>query len=79
MIPKAELVSFVAAPFSMMNPLGNLGVFAGMTDGRPEKETRQIAVTCALTVLVMLLVVTWMGPSILRFFGITVDSLRASC
>ncbi len=34
MIPEAALASFIAALFSMMNPVGNVGVFAGMTADR---------------------------------------------
>ena len=78
MLPEAALASLVATLFSMMNPLGNVGVFAGMTAGRPPAEVRGIAWTCALAVAATLLVVTWGGPMLLTFFGITVDTLRAA-
>jgi len=78
MTPEAAVASFVAALFSMMNPIGNTGVFAGMTRGRSRAESRQTARTCALAVAVTLVVVTWAGPLLLRFFGVTVDTLRAA-
>lgn len=78
MLPEAALASLIATLFSMMNPLGNVGVFAGMTAGRPPAEARGIAWTCALAVAATLLVVTWGGPALLTFFGVTVDSLRAA-
>jgi multiple antibiotic resistance protein len=78
MIPDAALASFAAALFSMINPLGNLGVFAGMTADRPQDQARRIAWTCAGAVAVTLLVVAWSGALMLEFFGITVASLRAA-
>lgn len=76
MIPEAALTSFVAALFSMMNPVGNVGVFAAMTADRD--QAGRIAWTCAGAVSITLLIVAWSGPLLLEFFGITVDSLRAA-
>jgi multiple antibiotic resistance protein len=77
-LPEAQLTSFIAALFSMMNPIGNLGVFAGMTAERPDAEARRIAWTCAMAVAITLLIVAWTGSLLLKFFGISVDSLRAA-
>ena len=78
MLPEAALISFITALFSMMNPIGNVGVFAGMTTDRPEAEARRIAWTCAGAIAITLLIVAWTGSLLLEFFGITVDSLRAA-
>ncbi len=78
MIPEAALTSFMAALFSMMNPIGNVGVFAGMTANRPGEQVRRIARTCAAAVAIILLIAAWSGPVMLEFFGITVASLRAA-
>jgi multiple antibiotic resistance protein len=78
MLPEAALTSFIATLFSMMNPIGNVGVFAGMTADRTGAEASRIAWTCAGAVTITLLVVTWSGSLLLEFFGITVDSLRAA-
>jgi multiple antibiotic resistance protein len=78
MLPEAALTSLIATLFSMMNPIGNVGVFAGMTTDRPADETRRIAWTCAGAIAITLLVVAWSGALLLDFFGITVDSLRAA-
>jgi multiple antibiotic resistance protein len=67
MIPEAALTSFVAALFSMMNPVGNVGVFAGMTADRPGAEARRIAWTCAGAIAITLLIVAWSGPRLLEF------------
>ena len=78
MLSEAALTSLVAALFSIMNPIGNLGVFAGMTADRPAAEARRIAWTCAAAVTVTLVIVTWSGTLLLALFGITVDALRAA-
>ena len=78
MTPEAAVASFIAALFSMMNPIGNTGIFAGMTKGRSIAESRQTARTCAVAVAITLLVVTWGGPFLLPLFGVTVDTLRAA-
>lgn len=78
MLPEAALASFMAALFSMMNPLGNVGVFAGMSANRPAAEVKRIAWTGPLAVAITLLVVAWIGPMLFQFFGVTVDSLRAA-
>jgi multiple antibiotic resistance protein len=78
MITKAALASFIASLFSMMNPIGNVGVFAGMTAQKPAAEARRIAWTCAFAVAITLLIVTWCGPALFKFFGVTVHSLRSA-
>lgn len=78
MISEAALFSFAATLFSMMNPIGNIGVFAGLTSDRSAAESRKIARSCAFAVVVTLLIVAWAGPGLLAFFGVTVDSLRAA-
>jgi len=77
MITEAALASFIAALFSMANPIGNVGIFAGMMENRTDSDIRRIARSCAIYVAIILLIVTWSGPMLLGFFGITVDSLRA--
>jgi len=57
MIPEAALVSFIAALFSMMNPIGNVGVFADMTANYTDGQARRTAWTCALSVTITLLIV----------------------
>jgi multiple antibiotic resistance protein len=78
MITEAALASFIAALFSMMNPIGNVGVFAGMTAQRPRDEARRIAWTSAGAIVITLLIVTWAGSIVMTFFGVTIDSLRAA-
>lgn len=78
MIPEAALTSLIAALFSMMNPIGGVGIFAGLTADRPSDQSRRIALTCAVAVAITLLTVVWGGSVMLAFFGITIDSLRTA-
>jgi multiple antibiotic resistance protein len=78
MLSEAALFSFIATLFSMMNPIGNIGVFAGMTADRPAVDSRKIAWNCAIAVAITLLIVVWAGPRLLTLFGVTVDTLRAA-
>jgi multiple antibiotic resistance protein len=78
MLTEAALMTFVAGLFSMLNPIGSLGVFAGMTADRSDTEARRIAWTCAGAVTITLLVLVWSGELLLEFFGISIDSLRAA-
>jgi multiple antibiotic resistance protein len=62
----------------MMNPGGNVGVFASMTTDRPEIEAGLIALACFGAVVITLLIVAWSGTLLLEFFAITIDMLRTA-
>ena len=78
MLSEAAITSLIATLFSMMNPIGNVGVFAGMTADRSAAEASKIAWTCAAAVAITLLIVAWTGSWLLEFFGITIASLRTA-
>lgn len=78
MISEAFMVSFAAALFSMLNPIGAVGIFASMTSLKTDEEAKAIAMKCALTVAIALLVVNWAGTHILHFFGISIATLQAA-
>lgn len=77
-MPTNEILTFVAALFSMMNPIGGLGIFAGMTADKDEKEANAIAKKCAIAAAITLLVVIWAGGFILNIFGINVSEIRVA-
>ena len=78
MLSEAALLSFIAALFSIMNPLGNVGIFAGLTEDFKPDESRAAAFVCAVSTAITLLLMLWAGNTILGFFGLTVDTLRAA-
>ncbi len=69
------LLSF-AALFSIMNPLGTIPLFVGLTQNNTMKERSQIAFWTAFNVLIILLLSFFVGKYILLFFGISLNSLK---
>lgn len=78
MLTQAELFTFVAGLFAIMNPVGNVAIFASLTADESKDDVRYSAWTCAAACIVTLLLVTWAGDYVLAFFGISVDALRAA-
>ncbi len=69
------LLSF-GALFSIMNPLGTVPVFVGLTDDTDKKERGYIAFWTSLNVLIILFISFFLGKYILVFFGISINSLK---
>ena len=78
MLTEGALFTFIAGLFAIMNPVGNVAVFASLTEGSSKEDVRYSAWTCAIACIVTLLIVTWFGDYVLDFFGISVDALRAA-
>ena len=53
------LITFATAMFTILNPIGNTAIFAGMVSKRSKADRRAIAVRCALAVAVILVVTVW--------------------
>ncbi len=73
-----DIFAFFAALFSMMNPIGGVGIFASLTANRTEEESKKIAKTSAFASAITLLVVIWAGGGFLQLFGITVNEIRVA-
>ena len=69
------LISF-GALFSIMNPLGTVPVFVGLSQESTKKERSVTAFWTAINVLVILLLSFFSGTYILSFFGISLNSLK---
>lgn len=69
------LVSF-AALFSVLNPLGTVPVFVGLTDGYDSKKRLRISIEASIYTLVILTVFFLVGTYILSFFGLSIEALR---
>lgn len=69
------LISF-GALFSVINPLGTLPIFIGLTKDKDRKEITQIALFTCINVLVILGIGFFAGQYILPFFGISLNSLK---
>jgi multiple antibiotic resistance protein len=73
---KILISNFAASLFALLNPLGILPIFMGYTAGERRSVQRWLALFVALTVLVLLMVFFFTGSSLLKFFGISLDSFR---
>lgn len=65
-----------AALFSVINPLGTLPIFVGLTQEHSKKERSNISLFASINVLVILCISFFIGRYILHFFGISIESLR---
>ncbi|MGM0934807.1 MAG: MarC family protein [Bacteroidota bacterium] len=65
-----------AALFSVINPLGTLPIFVGLTQENSHKERSKVSLFTSINVLVILVISFFVGRYILHFFGISIESLR---
>lgn len=71
-----QFVFVFAALFSVMNPLGTVPIFVGLTQEHSQKECSRVSFLTSLNVMVILSICFFTGRFILQFFGISIDSLR---
>lgn len=72
-----ELFVFTfAALFSVINPLGTVPIFVGLTTENTKKERSGVAFWTAFNVLVILVLSFFVGKYILAFFGISLSALK---
>ncbi|MBP1841077.1 MarC family NAAT transporter [Formosa algae] len=64
------------ALFSIMNPLGTVPVFVGLSLENTKKERAVIAFWTSLNACIILLLSFFAGKYILSFFGISIDALK---
>jgi MarC family membrane protein len=69
------LLCFVSL-FAVVEPLGLLPIFIGMTGGMAPTAQRSVARRACLVAFLTLLVFALTGQLIFRFFGISVDSMK---
>lgn len=65
-----------AALFSVINPLGTVPIFVGLTKDDSVAERSKTSLLTAVNILVILLISYFTGKYILNFFGISLNSLR---
>jgi multiple antibiotic resistance protein len=69
-------VNFFVALFALIDPIGNVPLFAAATSGVRGKDSRLIAAYIAAFVLVFLIFFYFSGLSLLAFFGISLPAFR---
>jgi len=72
-----ELFIYIfAALFSVLNPLGAVPIFVGLTLDFNKAERSRVSLWTAINVFIILIISFFIGEYVLRFFGISIDALR---
>jgi multiple antibiotic resistance protein len=71
-----EYSRFVIALFAILTPFAAIPIFLSLTEGQSEKEKAHIARTAVLTIAVLLIAAAFLGDSILRVIGTSLQSFR---
>lgn len=65
-----------AALFSVLNPIGTVPIFVGLTQDYTKKERSRVSLLTAINVFIILIISFFIGQYVLTFFGITITALR---
>jgi multiple antibiotic resistance protein len=65
-----------AALFSVMNPLGTVPIFVGLTKEDTPAERSKTSLFTSINIFVILVISFFTGRYLLQFFGISIESLR---
>lgn len=76
MLDYAEYLKIFVSLLAIVNPVGVVPIFISMTADESRDQRRQTTHLVAVGVTIILLVALFFGESVLRFFGITIDSFR---
>jgi MarC family membrane protein len=66
---------FVAL-FSVLNPIGTVPIFVGLTQGYTSSERSKTSLVTSINVFIILMISFFVGQYVLSFFGITITALR---
>lgn len=72
----ATFIYIFAALFSVINPLGAVPIFVGLTQDDSKQERKRISLWTAINVFIILMISYFIGKYVLEFFGISIDALR---
>lgn len=70
------LVSFLVSLLAVLNPIGNAAIYVSLVSEKTKAEQRKVAVKCALTVAIIMVIVIWVGLPLLHFFGISLGAFQ---
>lgn len=78
MIDWNDYAKFFIGLVAIVNPIGIVPVFAGLTQNFTQAERSVIGLRAALTVGAVLILALFTGEAVLRFFGISLESFRVA-
>jgi MarC family membrane protein len=71
-----DFIFLLAALFSVLNPIGTVPIFVGLTQDYTKAERSKVSFWTAINVLLILVISYFIGQYVLTFFGITIPALR---
>ena len=74
----SDLVRAIIALFIIVDPLGNIPIFVGLTENVPQTQRKKIYNTAVLVGTVLLLVFAFTGQLILNIFGLSIYSFEVA-
>jgi multiple antibiotic resistance protein len=72
----SALIKAVIALFIIVDPIGNIPIFVGLTENMAENYRKKVYNTAVIVGLVLLLVFAFTGTEILKLFGISLESFE---
>ena len=69
-------IFLLAALFSVLNPIGTVPIFVGLTQDYTKQERSRVSLWTAINVFIILIISFFIGQYVLKFFGITIPALR---
>lgn len=72
----ADYLQIFISVLTIVNPIGAIPLFIGMTAGDSPAKQRSQARTAAIAVGVIMIVAAWLGEPLLRLFGIGIPAFR---
>lgn len=73
-----ELTKAVIALFAVLDPIGNVPIFIGLTSDLSEDKRRRVFNATGITAFILLLTFTLLGQYILELFAISADSFMVA-
>lgn len=71
-----DSLKFGIALLSIINPLGAIPIFLGITRENSQEDIKKISSSCAIAIFITILISLAIGQKILHFFGISIASFR---
>ncbi len=71
-------IKIIISLLAIVNPLGAVPVFIGLTSGISSGQRRRIARISAISIAVILVFSVWIGEPFLHLFGISINAFRVA-
>jgi len=72
------LITLTVALLAILNPIGNAAIYASIVSTKTKAEKSKAALVCAIAVMIILVITTWAGLDILKFFGISIGAFQGA-